>query len=514
MSKINSQELFQLIKSLSQSEKRYFKREAAKHSIQGENKYVTLFDSIVSQEEYDEDDILKEEKRFGKKQLPDLKNYLYPLILRSLLSYHSGSTVNAQLKDAIRQIEILYQKGLYSQCRKLVVRTKSLAVSAERHIDLLSLLYWEKRLLDAISYSGTAEKDLLRIHREEKLALNIIQNNNDFWFSYARIFRSNIVKGHLHSHSELKKLQTILNSSQFRYKTQAHSYWTKTYYYFAREYYYYVHQNWNCFYRESKKHVRWMESLDEGILQEEVNPYIGALYNLVRACSYLRKYAEALDEIQKLRALKTYSIYSQIRVFSRSYMLELELYAHTGEFEKGLEIMNDIQEGLLRFKNKMNKEHEYILWYDIFYNYFGAGYYSKALFWLNKILNEGSLDSREDIQCVARIMNLILHYEIGNLEMLEYSILSYKRFLSKRHRFYWFEKMVLGFIKQLIRSDKPTSRNAIFQSFTKQLSRIVQDPTMQTAFAYFDFKSWVQSKIQNRPFAEVRREQVKMIYGK
>ena len=62
-------DLFQLIKSLDQSEKRYFKIFSTMHIKDSEeNKYIMLFDAIDKQSEYDEDEIrkkFKNEKTFS-----------------------------------------------------------------------------------------------------------------------------------------------------------------------------------------------------------------------------------------------------------------------------------------------------------------------------------------------------------------------------------------------------------------------------------------------------------------
>ena len=54
--------LFELIRSLTKSEKRYFKLLASRHTIGDENNYVRLFDAIDRQEEYDEESLFKEFK--------------------------------------------------------------------------------------------------------------------------------------------------------------------------------------------------------------------------------------------------------------------------------------------------------------------------------------------------------------------------------------------------------------------------------------------------------------------
>ena len=57
--------LFELIKSLSKSEKRYFKLLSSRHTIGDENNYVKLFDFIDKQTTYDEGVIFKEFKKSG-----------------------------------------------------------------------------------------------------------------------------------------------------------------------------------------------------------------------------------------------------------------------------------------------------------------------------------------------------------------------------------------------------------------------------------------------------------------
>src|SRR5688500_17153020 len=97
-------DLLQLIKSLDQTEKRYFKIFATMH-VKGsdDNKYVKLFDAIDKQNEYNEEQIreqFKDEKFLI--QLHVAKNYLYNIILKSLRLYHSEKSKLNELMDLLR----------------------------------------------------------------------------------------------------------------------------------------------------------------------------------------------------------------------------------------------------------------------------------------------------------------------------------------------------------------------------------------------------------------------------
>ena len=107
--------LYFLIKSLSKAEKRNFNTYCVNKNIS--KNYVLLFEAYDRMDSLDEVAIKKQfsGKAFVK-QLHVTKNYLYRLLLKSLRIYHSELSKAAQLKDLLRNIEILYYKELYDQC--------------------------------------------------------------------------------------------------------------------------------------------------------------------------------------------------------------------------------------------------------------------------------------------------------------------------------------------------------------------------------------------------------------
>ena len=142
-----STELYDLIKSLTKSEKRFFKLHSALQS--GDKNYLRIFDAIDKQKTYDEEGL---KKQFAKetfiRHLPSEKNHLYKLILKALRAYHSESSISGILKQEIKNIEILYQKALYEECNKLLHRAKRIAKENERFYYWFELLNWEKMLLE------------------------------------------------------------------------------------------------------------------------------------------------------------------------------------------------------------------------------------------------------------------------------------------------------------------------------------------------------------------------------
>ena len=111
-------------------------------------------------------------------------------------------------------------------------------------------------------------------------------------------------------------------------------------------------------------------------------------------------------------------------------------------------------------------------------------------------MNDREIDIRPDIHCFARIFNLIVHYELGNDELLEYLGKSTSRLLTKRQRLYKVETALLNFFqKTLPKIIGQKELDLAFKDLKKELEQIFKDPFERKALEYFDFISWLESKI-------------------
>src|SRR5262249_20899523 len=111
-----SDKLFQLIKSLSKSEKRNFKLLASLNDKEEKSVFLKLFDAIEKQTrrqgKYDEKAIKEQfKKEVFIKQLTAAKFHLLNLILKSLRNYYNNTSANEQANKLLLNLEILFKKG-------------------------------------------------------------------------------------------------------------------------------------------------------------------------------------------------------------------------------------------------------------------------------------------------------------------------------------------------------------------------------------------------------------------
>jgi tetratricopeptide (TPR) repeat protein len=499
---IISDHLFQLIKSLNKNEKGYFKKFSSLHIRGDENNYIKLFDAIDRQKNYDEKKIILYFKKENfVRHISVVKNYLYNLILKSLESYHS--TIDSDLDSMIHQMEILLEKGLYKQCETIIKRAKKTAEKFQKHLHSVKIAQLENNLMTGRSVSFADEKELSDHYSNIFENLNKQKNILEYDLLTSKLFQ-NLYK-RSPDYIYLKKLvQNPLLASE----ENAKSFFSKVLFYKYYTVHYYVLNNYVKAISCAKSALALLEQNPHQI-DENQYLYITTLQHLVICQCKLEKYEESLQNIKKLRNINTVSVRLKNKIFFTVNNEELYVYLHTAQYQEALKLIKVIEDDLSALDSEIsNKQHVVRLYYAISVVFIVTENYQSAKKYLGKILNdEISFDIRSDIYCISKILSLIVNFELGNQDLLEYSVKSTYRFLYKRNSLNKFEILIIDFIRKKL----PVNRSQkeiipAFQWLSTEINKILKDPIEKSVLGYFDFLSWINSKIEGRPFAEIARE--------
>lgn len=503
-----SDDLFELIRSLDQTEKRYFKLFAAMNAKKtgDENNYVRLFDFIdkqaSNQANYNEEAVKEFFK--GEKfivQLHVLKGYLYNVILKSLRMYNSERTKVNELHGLLRDADILFHKSLFEQCKKLIAKAKKIAISHEKYTQLLEIIDMEKAIARAESYTKRTEEDLDNIYFEVNDAAEKIRNINDFWRLSTKSFFLRKKYGNIRDGEELKKFNELMKNPLLKSEDRATTYFSKNFYFNIKGLFYLTDGDYDNLLANSLMLVEYLEA---NPMLMRSNNYLAALNNLLIVQMETKKYDDAIVTIKKIRGIEPESKAMSAQMFIISYDNEVNLYILTGKFDKGIELVKEIENGLKEFAGRIDQESEILFYYNIAYLYFGAGQFTKSLEWINKILNRKELKLREDIQIYSRILNLFVHYELGNYDLVEYEIKSTRRYLDSHNHLNEAEKAILSFLNKLINHD--TGKDELYNDLKFKLTKRSKDMKSNKIMDYFDLIAWLDSKLKGKDFMEIVRE--------
>ncbi len=507
-----STELFDLVKSLTKSEKRFFKLSSSLQS--GEKNYLKIFDVIDRQRNYDEEAIKDQFKNETFiKHFPSEKNHLYKLILKSLRSYHSDNSTGSILKQEIKNIEILYKKALFKECNKFLSRAKKIAIEREKFYYWFELLSWEKLLLEEAYEAGEFTKDLDALIKEEQEVIEKLRNLAAYHVLYSKInyvFRSG---GYVRSDKDRALVEEISHHPLIIGRNTALSHRAATICYYIQGFCATANVDKETAY---VKFMRVKDILDKKQLLRDDLPkrYILTLSNLLRIQIDTGRIDEALEMINVMRKFSKKPAFASediaLRVFKSTYLAEMRIYEKQGEFKKAVANIDTVVKGLEDNEGKINKEQELLFLNTISTVYFGAGMYRESLQWLNRVLNDNEPNLRQDLYSYARLFNLIVHFELGNYDLLEYIIKSTFRYLSKRQRDHDLEVVILNYMKRLVRSTQSGQSKEIFMDFRTDLSEQLNKHNDHIILDYFDFTVWIDSKINGISFDQATKEKYSM----
>ena len=124
---------------------------------------------------------------------------------------------------------------------------------------------------------------------------------------------------------------------------------------------------------------------------------------------------------------------------------------------------------------------------------------------MNLVLNDD-----KDLSSILgyRIVHLILHYELGNIDLFPYLLKPIYHELLQKEKLNKTEEALIDFIKLKINKIKnKTDEKRALKTLRNKLVEICTDP-FEVKFLRntFDYISWLESKIENRPLEEILRE--------
>ncbi|MEO1257175.1 MAG: hypothetical protein AAFZ15_00200 [Bacteroidota bacterium] len=481
-----SKDLFQLIKSLSSAEKRYFKVQS--NSGNNEKNYFRLYVAIDKMEVYSDQLLLERFKHEAFiDNLPFNKNYLYQAILSSLRQFYEKNSADIQLHNQLIDVLVLERKGLYLQAIKLSKQLKKKANLHDHRLIVLEVirrelefaLRSEKNLKVQLEELGTELLSSLQM-LETELRLHCLKNTV---FSLQRTKAKHQIEAKLNEILSHPLLHSKMEHLSF--KGQLLLNWTNAACYhlkgdFEQAYHYY-----------KQVVLLWQEH--PKIRKDKPHLYKIHLSNFLAICHDSSNYTEFLDYLNKIKPLASQSFDEEAETFQNVFYYELLYYLNTLQIKEALMLIPVIEKGFKKYHRKINKARLIAFWYNISLLYFISENFKKALEWLTNILHEPKTEHRQDVQRFARFLELVLHYELGNFQVYDYLFRSLKRYVQKDINQNTFEATLLKHFNKLTDLNSGKKEEKLFNTFQTDLKDLSKDQAHSIGLE--EISLWVSSKV-------------------
>ena len=489
--------LYKLIKSLTKAEKRNFKLYVKRL---GDNiKFLKLFNIIDKQTTYNEEDIIKKVPDIKPSQLPNIKANLTKNLLISLRLIARHSDIDIMIRQQLDYAKILYNKALYNQSLITLNKAKEAAKKYNRELLHFEIVDFEKFIeTQYITHSIKTRAD--KLTEESFVLTNQLARSSSLSNLSIKLYEFYLRNGYVRNEEDQIKITDFFHENLPAFSFKQLGFKEKLYLYKSHVWYYLIIQDFLMVYRYSLKWVELFKTYPNAILAQP-DLFIKGLTNMLDGLYFTgdyERFKKILDELIDFKQTSEITLTKNVEL-----ILWHSYYTHTinkhfmgGTFSEGLSIIPEI----ISF---LNKNHIYIdnyniiiFYYKIASMYFGSGDYKNSIKYLNIVINSTDIELRSDIQCYARILNLITHFEIENYDLIEYLVKNTYRFLSKMKNLHLVQKEILMFLRKLPSTPQDNLNNAFKKLLTK-LKLLQNDPFEKRSFLYLDIISWLESKITN-----------------
>lgn len=479
-------DLFQLIKAMSRSEKRYFVLDAKKSGRRG-SRYLHLFDALSNMEEFDEVRL----KKLFPKNLSSDKAYLYEAILRSMRDYRSASSKAAQVKERLMDARFLHERGLYEQSNQRILEAKQMSRELEDNFSLLEIVREEQlSLYDRRVKVGIEQVEELQ--REIQAVLLKVKEELDYIDLYFRLAVEVSEKGGLRDKESIAKILENIPSYLLEQKNRPISPLASRRRFLSLALYNRLIGERDGIYENCEKVVTWWDGYP-ALKKEAFYRYVGDVTNLVKVCyTHEKLLPKAAYWYKKLQTeAKGRNYHEKKYVFLSLSVANLLNFMNMGDREGTIEALPQIIAGLDEFGLKRSV----LLLINIVIAYFWVEDYAECENWCNQFIDLKG-NSREDIRRIVVLFRLIALFEQGKVDKVETGFRSADRMFKKLSvsKLSFDYIMLNRYLKKILNA--PLNE---FKPYLKELQSYLQsleeDNTKKLPIGFGEIKMWTQQKL-------------------
>lgn len=442
-------DLHSLIKSMTKAEKRHFKLSATLNSRNGSSNYLQLFDAIDKQSAYDETKLRKKfaNQAFGKR-FPTTKYLLTELILKELRLFNNGKTPQKELENKLEEIEILYQRGLYRQGKKLLDKAKLKATKLEMLPFLKKILSWEKRFLVHLAPKKLNQafcrlnRETIQLNKKLEICTWYQEVLDQATFLYRTCQNPDLVtdaKG-LQDSLQHKRMMDISLAPTFEAKVTFHEIYAIYNLTFGTME--------SCFEHFAEIQKLWEQHPDKiDILKES---YLRTGIYFLKTGIHSMQQDGLKEMILNLKSVLEQDHSRFRKQYFELVMLEFNYELYSGNLKACHKLITQVITQLESDLRVLDQFQIINVYFHLGVYNFITQNYNESLDWLDKTLEFENSGLYPEVMAIARLIRIPAQFELKHYFLLEYELRNTKRYLVKKQRYGSLEKLIFKQVRKCL----------------------------------------------------------------
>ena len=502
---LKSESLIHLINNLTKQEKKEF---SLYISNKPEKDYIFLF-RLIDDKKVSDPEELKMSFLTAKptSSFNTVVIYLFDLLIDILTRLRTEQDSYYLLFNELLHARVLYEKSMYQECFQVLKKVKEKAVYYENHFALLVAQRLELNYLLTLDFEDMDEQKLLNKQYKMNNTLKSIRQLNEQSSLYELLKYRMINRGASRSLEETQKLDDLVTSEisivasagveNFEIKKN-HQLFQANYFITVGDY----KAAFNSFVELNK--------LFEENSHLWNNPpvyYLMTVEGMLESLRIMHNYEGMNYFIEKLTKLSSPSSSFQLNVTYVIFIYRLFSFIDAGDFDKAGMWIAEHQASLIDKMLLLKEQQQAEMSLYIALIHLGNGEYRKARKRLSATIGRGHLYSLPLFRTI-RIVNVMIHYELGDVDYIQSEIRSIKREMSKNKGYNLkVESFLLKFLNYSFADTNRKKRAEIWESMAEEVHALYADKYETQILRKFDFVAWVEAKIFEVPLSDILKRE-------
>ena len=502
---LKSESLIHLINNLTKQEKKEF---SLYISNKPEKDYIFLF-RLIDDKKVSDPEELKMSFLAAKptSSFNTVVIYLFDLLIDILTRLRTEQDSYYLLFNELLHARVLYEKSMYQECFQVLKKVKEKAVYYENHFALLVAQRLELNYLLTLDFEDMDEQKLLNKQYKMNNTLKSIRQLNEQSSLYELLKYRMINRGASRSLEETQKLDDLVTSEisivasagveNFEIKKN-HQLFQANYFITVGDY----KAAFNSFVELNK--------LFEENSHLWNNPpvyYLMTVEGMLESLRIMHNYEGMNYFIEKLTKLSSPSSSFQLNVTYVIFIYRLFSFIDAGDFDKAGIWIAEHQASLIDKMLLLKEQQQAEMSLYIALIHLGNGEYRKARKRLSATIGRGHLYSLPLFRTI-RIVNVMIHYELGDVDYIQSEIRSIKREMSKNKGYNLkVESFLLKFLNYSFADTNRKRRAEIWESMAEEFHALYADKYETQILRKFDFVAWVEAKIFEVPLSDILKRE-------
>lgn len=502
---LKSESLIHLINNLTKQEKKEF---SLYISNKPEKDYIFLF-RLIDDKKVSDPEELKMSFLAAKptSSFNTVVIYLFDLLIDILTRLRTEQDSYYLLFNELLHARVLYEKSMYQECFQVLKKVKEKAVYYENHFALLVAQRLELNYLLTLDFEDMDEQKLLNKQYKMNNTLKSIRQLNEQSSLYELLKYRMINRGASRSLEETQKLDDLVTSEisivasagveNFEIKKN-HQLFQANYFITVGDY----KAAFNSFVELNK--------LFEENSHLWNNPpvyYLMTVEGMLESLRIMHNYEGMNYFIEKLTKLSSPSSSFQLNVTYVIFIYRLFSFIDAGDFDKAGIWIAEHQTSLIDKMLLLKEQQQAEMLLYIALIHLGNGEYRKARKRLSATIGRGHLYSLPLFRTI-RIVNVMIHYELGDVDYIQSEIRSIKREMSKNKGYNLkVESFLLKFLNYSFADTNRKKRAEIWESMAEEVHALYADKYETQILRKFDFVAWVEAKIFEVPLSDILKRE-------